>query len=157
MSARILTGLIAAIALWATAALHAAPVRQDPIQVDDAWARATTGTANTTAVYFRIRADPGRGDRLLAASSPLAETAELYSREMHDTTTAMRPVKGVDIPAGQTVTLAPGGRYILLTGLVVELKPGDHLPVVLLFADAGRVTISIPVLARSATRPETSR
>lgn len=155
MMARILTSLLAVVAVSWAVPPHAEDVRQDPVVVAQAWARATAGLANTTAVYFTVRADPGRGDRLLAASSPLAETAVLHSRDMRDGTTSMRAVASIDVPAGRDVTLRPGGTHIMLTGLSVTLRPGDRLPLTLLFADAGQVTISVPVLPLSALGPET--
>lgn len=156
MVTRILKSLPAAALLWAAAA-HAEPVRQDPVAIDAAWARATAGVENTTAVYFTVRANADRGDRLLGASSPLADLAELHAVETRDAVTAVRPVDSVEVPAGSHVTLAPGHGHVLLTGLAVALNPGDTLPVTLLFADAGQVTVAVPVLPRSALGPSGDR
>jgi copper(I)-binding protein len=57
----------------------------------------------------------------------------------------MRPLAAIDIPAGQTVTLGPGGMHIMLLGLTQAAPPGTVLSADASFDHAGprRVTIMI--------------
>jgi len=57
----------------------------------------------------------------------------------------MRPLAAIDIPAGQTGTLSPGGMHIMLLGLTQPLREGQSFPLTLSFDHAGprQVTVAI--------------
>lgn len=57
----------------------------------------------------------------------------------------MRPVKSIDIPAGEKVELKPGGYHIMLIDLVEPLKLGDTFDLTLMFEKAGEKTVSVEV------------
>jgi copper(I)-binding protein len=57
----------------------------------------------------------------------------------------MRPIERLEIPAGGTVELKPGGYHIMLIQLVQELKVGDKIEITLTFEKAGDVTITAEV------------
>ena len=53
----------------------------------------------------------------------------------------MKEVEKIDIPAGETVTLEPGGFHIMLMELKGQIKAGDTIPVTLTFEKAGTVEV----------------
>ncbi|HRV59099.1 MAG: copper chaperone PCu(A)C [Solirubrobacterales bacterium] len=53
----------------------------------------------------------------------------------------MKEVSQIDIPAGETVTLEPGGFHIMLLDLKGQIKAGDTIPVTLTFEKAGTVEV----------------
>ena len=56
----------------------------------------------------------------------------------------MRPVpEGVDIPAGETVHLAPGGYHLMLLDLERPITDGEMIPVKLEFEQAGAIDIEL--------------
>ncbi len=57
----------------------------------------------------------------------------------------MRPVAGLDLKPGASLTLKPGGYHLMLMELKQPLKEGDHFPLVLDFAKAGRVETEVKV------------
>jgi copper(I)-binding protein len=64
----------------------------------------------------------------------------------------MRPVKdGLPIPAGKSVSLAPGGYHLMLMDLKAPLKKGDKIPVTLKFEKAGDVNVTLDVRDIGAT------
>ena len=66
----------------------------------------------------------------------------------------MRPVEnGLSIPAGQSVTLAPGGYHLMLMDLKGPLKKGDKVPVTLAFEKAGEVKVTLDIEGIGATGP----
>jgi copper(I)-binding protein len=75
----------------------------------------------------------------MAMASPLAST----SGDMM----GMEPVARLEIPAGGTVQLAPGGYHIMLIGLTKDLNVGDTVQVTLKFEKAGDVTVTAQVRA----------
>ena len=80
--------------------------------------------------------------------------------ELHELTTIdgvmqMRElVDGLPIPAGETVTLMPGGYHVMLMDLKRPLKQGETVTVTLRFEKAGAVTLPLAVLAPNATHFE---
>jgi copper(I)-binding protein len=69
----------------------------------------------------------------------------------------MRPVDGVEIRAGQTVTLRPGGFHLMLIGLSQPLRQGETVPVTLRFERAGDVQVALSVQAAGAREPASHR
>ena len=62
-------------------------------------------------------------------------------------------VDGLPIPAGETVTLMPGGYHVMLMDLKRPLKQGETVTVTLRFEKAGAVTLPLAV-SRHATHFE---
>jgi copper(I)-binding protein len=50
----------------------------------------------------------------------------------------MRQLKQLDLPAGQTVRLAPNGNHIMLLDIKQPLQPGARLPLVLIVELKGK-------------------
>jgi copper(I)-binding protein len=53
----------------------------------------------------------------------------------------MKEVDQIDIPAGETVTLEPGGYHIMLIDLAKPIESGDTVPVTLDFEKAGKIEV----------------
>jgi periplasmic copper chaperone A len=65
----------------------------------------------------------------------------------------MRPVAGIDIPAGQPVSLKPGGEHIMLLGLAQPLHEGQTFPLTLTFEKAGSRAVTVTVKKPGAAGP----
>ena len=129
-----------AAALTAAGAVLA---QTNQLEVTSAWARATPAKAENGAVYVTIQSPTP--DRLLSASSPVAKKAELHTMEMAGMVMKMRPIAGLDIPAGQAVALKPGGEHIMLIGLQQPLREGQSFTLTLNFEKAGARTVSVAI------------
>ena len=74
--------------------------------------------------------------------------------EMVNDVMTMRPVEGgLEIPAGATVELKPGGTHLMFMMVTEPFKEGGEVPVTLEFEKAGKVDLELPVDARAATEP----
>ena len=146
MSIRLLA--LAAGLVIASAAL-AQPTQ---LEVSNAWARATPGKAENGAAYLTIRSP--NADRLVSVSSPVAKKAELHTMSMAGMVMKMRPLDSLDIPAGQPVTLKPGGEHIMLLGLEHPLREGQSFPLTLSFEKAGTRTVNVAVEKPGAAGPD---
>ncbi len=60
------------------------------VTVAHPWARATPGGVKVGGAYLEIKAATGRGDRLIAAKSPVAGAAELHNHIMENGIARMR-------------------------------------------------------------------
>jgi copper(I)-binding protein len=113
------------------------------IVLDGLQFRATVGSIPSSAGYLTIRNNGTDNDWLVAATSDLARKTELHSMTMDNGVMRMRQVEGgIPVPAGGTVTLAPGGYHIMLIGLKAPLHAGQAYDVTLDFRHAGPMTIT---------------
>ena len=88
---------------------------------------------------------------LVGARTDVAERTELHeSYATEDGLRGMREVDALDVAAGETVRLAPGGTHVMLMNLARELAPGDTLDLELDFARAGAVPVRVPVIGLDA-------
>lgn len=118
---------------------------QGSLEVKDAWARPGT-TGGTSAVYFVINNPGGQADKLLSAETDLAEAAELHESSMDaGGTMSMHPQEFIEVPAGEQVSLQPGGLHVMLINLQSDLQPGQNVPLTLHFESAGTITLEAPV------------
>ena len=129
----------------------AALAQTGQLEVKDAWARATPGKAENGAAYLTIVSPTA--DRLVAVSTPAAKKAELHTMTMKGMVMEMRPVQGVDIPAGQAVSLKPGGEHIMLLGLDQPLREGQSFQMTLNFEKAGPRPVTVMVEKSGAAGP----
>ena len=121
------------------------------LEVNNAWAGATPGKAENGVAFLTIQSPTA--DRLVSASSPVAKKAELHTMSMQGMVMKMRPITGLDIPAGQPVTLKPGGEHIMLMGLDQPLHEGQSFPLTLDFEKAGPRTVTVTVEKAGARGP----
>jgi periplasmic copper chaperone A len=121
------------------------------ITIEGAWARSSPMMATRGAVYMQITASAD--DRLVAArvSDDVAASTEVHEtvRDPDTREMSMRETDAIDLPAGETVFLEPGGYHIMLLDLVEPLEPGTTLEVILEFDVAGEVRVEAEV--REAT------
>ena len=112
------------------------------IEISDAWARATVPGQQVASVYLQIRsATPAR---VIRVTSPGAKAAEIHSMTEQGGVMKMRRLDGLDLPAGQTVKLAPGGNHIMLLDIRKPLQPGERVRLTLVVQQKGKTT-KIPV------------
>lgn len=122
----------------------------EPIQIRSAWASPTPGGVSVSAGYLEISNATDQDDRLIAASSPRADRVEIHDMVMDGPIMRMRPVEALSIPAGETVTFAPGGMHLMFMGVVDPFAEGENIPVTLSFERAGDIEATLPV-RRSAS------
>lgn len=146
--------LTAALAVLAVAPAAAQNAVVGNLSIDNAWTRATPPRAPNGGAFMTINNDGGEPDRLVAASTPQAIRTELHTHRMEDGVMRMRPVEGgIEVPAGGSVTLAPGGLQVMLLGLKAPLAEGATVPLTLTFEKAGTVTIEVAVTKAGASAP----
>ncbi|MBS7811263.1 copper chaperone PCu(A)C [Roseococcus pinisoli] len=135
---------------------HAAPqtpaVTAATLSLENGWTRAA-GQGRQGAGFVTIRNTGTEPDRLVAASSPAASRVELHTSLREGDVMRMRPVETIEIPAGGSVALAPGGFHMMLLGLTRSLEVGQVIPLSLRFERAGQVTVNLTVQAAGARGP----
>lgn len=152
-----------------TAAADGVVSDEDGLTIANPWARTSPEDTTYGAVYLELTS--AEGDTLTGASVPadVAGTVQIHETVVADdsssdttmaagggdstaTTAAsgmgqmtMREIDALELPAGETVTLEPGGYHIMLIDLVAPLETGQEIQVTLTFENAGERTITVPV------------
>ncbi|MEM8555882.1 MAG: copper chaperone PCu(A)C [Pseudomonadota bacterium] len=130
-----------------TLAAATASFADDGIMVEDAYARASTSMAKSGAAFMVIKNMGASDDRLVSASSPIAERVELHTHkeDANGMMKMMEVEEGFAIPAGGMHKLGRGGDHVMFLGLNTSLEQGDTVEVTLTFEQAGDMTMTIPV------------
>lgn len=124
MKKLLITGLLAITAqAWA----------QTAVKVEDAWVRGTVASQKATGAFMRLT--PAANARLVAVQSPVAGVAEIHEMAMEKDVMKMRQIPGLDLAAGRTMELKPGGFHVMLMDLKQQLKGGEQVPITLVFED----------------------
>ena len=120
--------------------------------------RETPPNAPVAGGYVTI-VNTGEADDMLIAASiagDVADEVQLHEMTMADGVMTMNAVDGgIPVPAGEAVTLAPGGQHLMVMGLHQPLKAGEAHAITLTFAEAGEVTLDMPVLSLGEIRAAT--
>lgn len=109
------------------------------VAVTNAWVRATVPGQPVAAAYMDIRAS--KAMKLVGVASPVAARAEIHEMKDEDGMMKMRAVKAVDLPAGKTISFAPGGLHVMLFGLSEPLTDGRKVTLTLKLRRASGATV----------------
>src|SRR5260370_21214500 len=103
----VLLGFLLALAINGQA--HAQTPDAKSIVVDHPWARATPAGAKTGAAYMTLINNGSFGDRLMGATTPVADAVQFHSVSEENGVARMREMRaGARAPVGK-VTFSPGG------------------------------------------------
>jgi len=115
------------------------------VKIENAWARATPGMAKNGGAYLTVVNAGKSRDRLVAATADVAKRVEVHTHINDNGIMRMRQVDGIDLPAGGTIQMKPGGYHVMFIGLHKPLKKGETFPVTLVFEKVGEVKTSVEV------------
>ncbi len=132
--------IVAALAIAiGTLAPASAMAESSSMAVEHAWARATPKAATTGAAYVTLVNNGTGDDRLVGASTPVAEKVQFHSETNENGVMKMRQLLTLDVSPAAPVVLKPGGIHMMLVGLKQQLKEGQALPLTLTFEKAGSI------------------
>ena len=123
------------------------------VTVKDPWVRATVPAQKATGAFMQITS--AQDARLVEAKSPVAGVVEVHEMVMEKDVMKMRAIKGLDLPAGKTVELKPGGYHVMLMDLKEQMKEGATVAVTLVVEgkDKKRSAIEVKAPVKPLTTP----
>ncbi len=125
------------------------------LEITRPWTRATPATAQSGGGFLTITNKGTTPDRLISARSTVSAKVEVHEMRMDGNVMRMRELeKGLEIPAGATVMLKPGGYHIMFMGLKAPFAKDTKVPVTLVFEKAGSLDIVLDVEALGAAAPK---
>jgi periplasmic copper chaperone A len=128
------------------------------MSVDDPYVRAVPPGQPNSASFMAIHNNSEQDHVLIGASSQVAEVVELHTHTMEEGMMRMRKVDKIDLPAGVTTHLKPGGLHVMLIGLKQKLVPDEQVGLTLEFADGSHLKVDAPVrkLSMKMNMPDTT-
>ncbi|MGB1286210.1 MAG: metal ABC transporter solute-binding protein, Zn/Mn family [Aggregatilineales bacterium] len=112
-------------------------------------------SGTNSAIYLSITNNTGSDDALVGVSSEFANLFEIHETTVEDDVAMMREREGgIDVPAGETVTLQPGGLHIMVMNLQTDLTEGDRVEVMLEFASGTMLNVTVPIAEFEEDAPE---
>lgn len=119
----------------------------DTLEIVDLYGRAAPSAQPTGAFYMLIVNGTDAEERLQSASIDACGTVELHEMIMDGDVMKMNEVEGgeIVIPAGDAVSLEPGGLHVMCIDKTGEFVAGDTVAVTLNFATAGTMTMDAEI------------
>jgi len=116
------------------------------IEISHGFARATLPNAPVGGGYVTLHNGGENDDRLVGAASPVSPDVQLHQMTVEDDVMRMSEVEGgIAVPAGETVTLKPGGLHLMFMQITEPFVEGTSIPVTLTFENAGTAEIGLEV------------
>ncbi|EFL89508.1 copper chaperone PCu(A)C [Ahrensia sp. R2A130] len=129
-------------------------VKVGDLEIVGAWTRQTPPNAKVGGGYLTVTNNGTTADRLIGGSANFAGRVEVHEMSVTDGIMKMAELKdGLTIEPGATVQLKPGSFHLMFMEMKASPKEGDTVPVTLTFANAGEVTVQMPVAAIGAGAP----
>jgi copper(I)-binding protein len=120
-------------------------VIQNNIVVENSYAYATTPIQKSAAVFFTITNKGTIEDRLIAASSPIADKAEFQTNLDEDGAVVVTNDDSYPLAAGEIMTLDSKNHHIMLINLHEPLKAKQSFPLKLKLQKAGDLDVIVTI------------
>lgn len=123
------------------------PSWPDEIVVHDPHAYATPAGAKTAAAFFTLKNGTQMDDKLISASSTIADITEIHENlvDPDDGKMMMRKVPALDVPAGKATKLDPKGYHIMFVNLKEPLVETELFTLTLNFEKAGLKEVDVVI------------
>jgi periplasmic copper chaperone A len=119
------------------------------VMIHNAWARPTVEGQQGGGGFMTLMNHGKSDDKLLSASSTAAARMELHTMAMEGNVMRMRQVPSIEVKAGESVELKPGGLHVMFMGITKPLEKGTKVPVTFVFEKAGKISVDFIVQART--------
>lgn len=112
--------------------------------VSDAYVRDLIPGRSMTAGFMTLHNPSGKPVTLTRACARWASSIELHTHTHEDGVMRMREIDTIEIPAGETVSLEPGGLHLMIFGVEAPLE--QPLEVMLCFRDQDCQTVAFDLI-----------
>lgn len=141
-------GLCLVVSLSAAILFLSPAAEAGTVVVTNGWIRALPANAPAGG-YFTLTNNSGKRIVLTGASSPACGMLMLHKTEMSGGMASMDDVEEVPVAPSAKVEFAPGGYHLMCMEPAAAIRPGNKVPVTLLFSDGFKLTSDFVV--RNAT------
>ncbi|MEY3537417.1 MAG: hypothetical protein RL645_231 [Actinomycetota bacterium] len=128
------------------------------LAIENGWVRVSEYSDHTggmTGVFATVTNNTDTDITLVGGSAEIAQMVEVHEVVMSGGAMTMQKKEGgIVIPAGESVTLEPGGLHVMLMNLNKAILDGDQITLTLDFDGADSQTLTLPAKT-SASGDET--
>lgn len=151
----VITLSVASIAAMSSWVALAHDFSAGDIRIGHPWSRVAPAAAPVIGGYLTLTNAGSKADTLVGGSTPLAERIEIHQMSIEGGVARMRPLPdGLEVPAGSSVDLAPGGTHLMLIKPSRPFAEGDRIEATLEFARAGSVRVEFVVQRNASEKPD---
>lgn len=116
------------------------------LEIGHPFSKAMLAGSQVAGGFMKITNSGSTSDRLVKVSTDFAGMVQLHEMKVEDGVMKMAEIPGgIEIPAGQTVELKPGGLHVMFMNVPTPSKEGDKIKAVLTFEKAGTVEVEFAV------------
>lgn len=148
-SATLVAGSLAACLL--VSACSKEPTAQAPgkqrVEIADSRMVLPIVPGSAGAAYFTVNNGTDRAIRIAAIDVDGADMAMIHKTVNANGRSSMEMLMSIDVPAHQSVSFAPGGLHVMLTGLSPKLVAGSKARMTLTYEDGGKAQVDMPVVS----------
>lgn len=121
------------------------------ISVSDAWVRSSDSSVagGMSGAFMKLTNNTDEVITLVGGSASIAGMVEIHETVMGADGMQMQEIGGgLEIPAGQTVVLEPGGLHVMLMNLNEDILAGDEVEITLNFEGGDNESLWFPATAK---------
>lgn len=130
------------------AAVMTLPASAAELDIHEPWVALAPPGAHATAAFMELRNASEAPVNVVEADAPGFETVELHRSFNEDGMHRMVRQDRIEVPAGESVSLAPGGLHIMLIGPEQAPTEGQRIQIELRFEDGSTQTVEAVVQPR---------
>jgi copper(I)-binding protein len=124
------------------------------LAIENGWVRVSEYSDHTggmTGVFATVTNNTDTDITLVGGSAEIAQMLEVHEVVMSGGAMTMQKKEGgIVIPAGESVTLEPGGLHVMLMDLKQAILDGDQITLTLDFEGADAQTLTLPAKTSAA-------
>lgn len=122
---------------------------QPTVFVEEPWVREAPPGTPVNAAYMVLRNDGEEDARIVSVDADGFRSAEMHETIEEDGNMGMRPLDGLTVPAGNSVSLEPGGRHLMLRDADQRVTEGDWVTVYLHLENGALIEVTAQVRQRT--------
>src|SRR5487761_2435792 len=130
--------LFGSIGLVLGSGLPTSVVHAQEVTIREPWVRGTVRGQKATGAFMQ----------LTATEAATLVAVQIHEMKMENDVMKMRPISRLDLPAGKSVELKPGGYHVMLMDLKQPLKKGEAVPIKLRFEAKDKTFKTIEIQAQ---------
>ena len=121
-------------------------VKADHITITNKWSPEAAPVARVMAAYMEIKNTSSKNSYITAISSPQFRKVEIHSMYHKDGMMRMEKQDRLELKAGKTTSLEPGGYHVMLFNPKKWYQAGSKLTLNITLANKNTFKIVIPVI-----------
>ncbi len=138
----------AALLIGGTLLASAAVAQASELDVQNPWVALAPPGAHATAAFMELNNPGDEAVDVVSADADGFKAVELHESVNEDGMHRMIEQDRITVPAGETVSLAPGGYHVMLIGPERSLEEGETVVIELGLGDGSKFEVEAPITPR---------